>query len=36
MIRTESNGQAKQILELMEEPNAVLVAGGDGTLMVRF
>jgi len=33
IIRTESNGQAKQILELMEEPNAVLVAGGDGTLM---
>jgi len=34
-VRTESIGQAKEILELLEEPNAVLVAGGDGTLMVR-
>lgn len=33
IVRTESNGQAKDILELLEEPNAVLVAGGDGTLM---
>jgi len=33
VIRTESEGQAKDIMEIMTEAEAVLVAGGDGTLM---
>jgi len=32
-IRTEAQGQAKEIMEVMEKSDAVLVAGGDGTLM---
>ena len=32
-IRTEGQGQAKDILAVMEKSDAVLVAGGDGTLM---
>ena len=33
IIRTESDGQAKDIMEIMADADAVLVAGGDGTLM---
>ena len=33
VIRTEGQGQAKTIMEVMEDTDAVLVAGGDGTLM---
>lgn len=33
IVRTEGQGQAKQIMELLEESDAVLVAGGDGTIM---
>jgi len=33
VIRTESDGQAKDIMEIMKDADAVLVAGGDGTLM---
>jgi len=33
VIRTESEGQAKDIMEIMTDAEAVLVAGGDGTLM---
>jgi len=33
VIRTESEGQAKDIMEIMADADAVLVAGGDGTLM---
>lgn len=33
VVRTESEGQAKDILELVDDADAVLVAGGDGTLM---
>ena len=36
IVRTEGQGQAKQIMELLEESDAVLVAGGDGTIMVCF
>ena len=33
VIRTEGEGQAKDIMEIMKDADAVLVAGGDGTLM---
>jgi len=33
VVRTESDGQAKDIMEIMQDADAVLVAGGDGTLM---
>jgi len=33
VIRTESDGQAKEIMQLMKDADAVLVAGGDGTVM---
>merc|ERR1711923_524050 len=33
VMRTESEGQAKDIMEIMSDADAVLVAGGDGTLM---
>ena len=33
VIRTESEGQAKDIMEIMSDADAVLVAGGDGTVM---
>jgi len=33
VIRTESEGEAKDIMEIMTDAEAVLVAGGDGTLM---
>ena len=33
VIRTESEGQAKDIMEIMADADAVLVAGGDGTIM---
>jgi len=33
VIRTESDGQAKDIMEIMTDAEAVLVAGGDGSLM---
>ena len=33
IIRTESEGQAKDIMEIMADADAVLVAGGDGTIM---
>jgi len=33
VIRTERDGQAKDIMEIMADADAVLVAGGDGTLM---
>merc|ERR1719219_3261891 len=33
VMRTESEGQAKEIMEIMSDTDAVLVAGGDGTLM---
>jgi len=32
VMRTESENQAKEIMEIMSEADAVLVAGGDGTL----
>ncbi len=32
-MRTEGEGQAKGILEVMKDSDAVLVAGGDGTVM---
>ena len=32
VMRTESEGQAKEIMEIMSDADAVLVAGGDGTL----
>ena len=33
IIRTEGDGQAKDIMEIMADADAVLVAGGDGTVM---
>merc|ERR1719397_40256 len=33
VMRTESDGQAKEIMEIMSDTDAVLVAGGDGTVM---
>ena len=33
VIRTEGEGQAKDIMEIMKDADAVLVAGGDGTVM---
>ena len=33
VIRTESDGQAKDITEIVSDADAVLVAGGDGTVM---
>jgi len=33
VIRTESEGQAKDIMEIMDDADAVLVAGGDGVLL---
>lgn len=33
VVRTEGIGEAKRLMEIMSEANAVLVAGGDGTLM---
>lgn len=33
IIRTESEGQAKDIMEIMADADAVLLAGGDGTIM---
>ena len=33
VIRTEGEGQAKDIMEIMSDADAVLVAGGDGTVM---
>jgi len=33
VIRTEAQSQASEIMEVMEDTDAVLVAGGDGTLM---
>lgn len=33
VIRTEGEGQAKDVMEIMKDADAVLVAGGDGTLM---
>ena len=33
MIRTEGEGGAKDIMEIMIDADAVLVAGGDGTIM---
>jgi len=33
VVRTESEGEAKDIMEIMADADAVLVAGGDGTLM---
>merc|ERR1712168_1135957 len=33
VIRTESEGEAKDIMEVMADADAVLIAGGDGTLM---
>merc|ERR1719510_632025 len=33
VMRTESEGQAKDIMEIMKDADAVLVAGGDGTVM---
>jgi len=33
VIRTEAQSQASEIMELMDDTDAVLVAGGDGTLM---
>ena len=32
-VRTEAQGQAKEIMEIAEKTDAVLIAGGDGTLM---
>jgi len=33
VVRTESEGEAMDIMEIMADADAVLVAGGDGTLM---
>lgn len=33
VIRTESEGEAKDIMEIMKDADAVLIAGGDGTVM---
>ncbi len=33
VIRTEGQSQAQEIMKVMENTDAVLVAGGDGTLM---
>jgi len=33
VIRTEAQSQASEIMEVMDDTDAVLVAGGDGTLM---
>lgn len=33
VIRTEGIGQAKEIMKIMDDADAVLIAGGDGTLM---
>ena len=33
VIRTEGEGQAKDIMEVVKDCDAVLIAGGDGTLM---
>lgn len=33
VIRTEGEGQAKEIMEVVSDCDAVLIAGGDGTLM---
>ena len=33
VMRTEGEGQAKEILEVVKDCDAVLIAGGDGTLM---
>lgn len=33
VIRTEGIGQAKEIMKIMDDTDAVLIAGGDGTLM---
>lgn len=33
VIRTEAEGQAKEIMEAMSDTDAVLIAGGDGTVM---
>ena len=33
VMRTEGEGQAKDILEIVKDCDAVLIAGGDGTLM---
>ena len=33
VIRTEGEGQAKELLEVVNDCDAVLIAGGDGTLM---
>ena len=33
VIRTEGQGQAKEIMEIMDDTDAVLIGGGDGTLM---
>ncbi len=33
VIRTEGEGQAKDIMEVIKDCDAVLLAGGDGTLM---
>ncbi|CAB4054116.1 AGK [Lepeophtheirus salmonis] len=33
VIRTEGMGQAKEIMKIMSDADAVLIAGGDGTLM---
>ena len=32
IIKTEKEGQAKDIMEIMENTDAVIVAGGDGTV----
>ena len=32
LIRTEAEGQARDIMEVMDNTDAVLVAGGDGTV----
>jgi acylglycerol kinase len=33
VLRTEGQGQAKTMMEIVEDTDAVLIAGGDGTLM---
>ena len=33
VVRTEGQGQAQDLMKIMENTDAVLVAGGDGTLM---
>ena len=33
LMRTEAVGQAKEIMEIMKDADAVLIAGGDGTVM---